>query len=169
MYKSFETFLSRTPYFPVSALLNFETKQYKPIFREMLQIAMPDLSDGMDKGSDRAQHSAYRYYQRACICSTPFSLFAGCSIGTCADKLNNCEKQKRWQWELIHVKKFKIRIQGLALGQCQQLGSVFFSHTTGILISFIAAKAIENARYGRNHYRRFTAARTFIYAVEKSF
>jgi len=42
-------------------------------------------------------------------------------------KLNKCEKQKRWQWERIQVKQFKISIQGLALGQYQQLGSVFFS------------------------------------------
>ncbi|GHT32024.1 ABC transporter ATP-binding protein [Bacteroidia bacterium] len=57
-------------------------------------------------------------------------------------KLNNCEKQKRWQWERIQVKLFKISIKGLALGQYQQIGSVFFSQTTGILISFIAAQSV---------------------------
>jgi len=61
-------------------------------------------------------------------------------------KLNNCEKQKRWQWERIQVKQFKISIQGLALGQYQQLGSIFFSQTTGILISFIAAKAVVDGQ-----------------------
>lgn len=40
-------------------------------------------------------------------------------------KLNNCEKQKRWQWERIQVKLFKISVKGLALGQVQQVGSVF--------------------------------------------
>lgn len=57
-------------------------------------------------------------------------------------KLNNCEKQKRWQWERIQVKLFKISVKGLALGQTQQAGSVFFNQTTNILISFIAAKAV---------------------------
>jgi ATP-binding cassette subfamily B protein len=57
-------------------------------------------------------------------------------------KLSNCEKQKRWQWERIQVKLFKISIKGLALGQYQELGSVFFSQATGIFISFIAAKAV---------------------------
>jgi ATP-binding cassette subfamily B protein len=57
-------------------------------------------------------------------------------------KLSNCEKQKRWQWERIQVKLFKISIRGLALGQYQELGSVFFNQATGILISFIAAKAV---------------------------
>lgn len=57
-------------------------------------------------------------------------------------KLNNCETQKRWQWERIQVKLFKISIKGLALGQYQQIGSVFFNQTTNILISFIAARAV---------------------------
>lgn len=57
-------------------------------------------------------------------------------------KLNNCETEKRWQWERIQVKMFKISIKGLALGQYQQLGSVFFNQTTNILISFIAAKSV---------------------------
>ena len=57
-------------------------------------------------------------------------------------KLNNCEKQKRWQWERIQVKLFKISVKGLALGQTQQVGSVFFNQTTNIIISFLAARAV---------------------------
>ena len=57
-------------------------------------------------------------------------------------KLNNCETEKRWEWECIQVKLFKISIKGLALQQYQQLGSVFFNQTTNILISFLAARAV---------------------------
>lgn len=57
-------------------------------------------------------------------------------------KQNNCETEKRWEWERIQVKLFKISIKGLALGQYQQLGSVFFNQTTNILISFTAARAV---------------------------
>ncbi|GHV25298.1 ABC transporter ATP-binding protein [Bacteroidia bacterium] len=57
-------------------------------------------------------------------------------------KLNNCEKQQRWQWERIQVKLFKISVQGVALGQYQQIGSIFFSQTTSLLISFLSAKAV---------------------------
>lgn len=57
-------------------------------------------------------------------------------------KLNNCETEKRWQWERIQVKLFKISIKGLALGQYQQMGSVFFNQTTNIIISFLAARAV---------------------------
>ena len=48
-------------------------------------------------------------------------------------KLNNCERQKRWEWERIQVKLFKIGLKGLRIGQIQQSDSVFFhtddSHT----------------------------------------
>ena len=57
-------------------------------------------------------------------------------------KLNNCETEKRWQWERIQVKLFKISIKGLALEQYQQIGSVFFSQSTNIFISFLAARAV---------------------------
>lgn len=61
-------------------------------------------------------------------------------------KLNNSEKQKRWQWERIQVKLFKISIKGMALEQLQQVGSVFFSQTTNIIVSFIAAKAVVDGQ-----------------------
>ncbi len=57
-------------------------------------------------------------------------------------KLNNCERQKRWQWERIQVRLFKISVKGLALGQLQQIGSLFFSQTTNIVVSFIAARSV---------------------------
>lgn len=61
-------------------------------------------------------------------------------------KLNNCEKQKRWEWERIQAKLFKISIRGLKLSQIQQTGSVFFTQTTQIIISFIAAKAVVDGQ-----------------------
>ena len=57
-------------------------------------------------------------------------------------KLNNCEKQKRWDWEHIQARLFRVNIKGLALTQWQQAGSVFINETKNIVISFIAAKAV---------------------------
>jgi len=57
-------------------------------------------------------------------------------------KLNNIEKEYRWRWERIQVKLFKISMKGLALGQYQQLGSVFFSQTTSLFITFLSAKLV---------------------------
>jgi len=79
-----------------------------------------------------------RFAQSAAEQSNLFQLITGMQ----EIKLNNCETEKRWQWERIQVKLFKISIKGLALGQYQQIGSVFFNQTTNILISFLAAKSV---------------------------
>lgn len=57
-------------------------------------------------------------------------------------KLNNCEKQKRWEWERIQVRLFNVSVKGLTIGQIQQSGSAFFTQATNIIISFIAARAV---------------------------
>ena len=57
-------------------------------------------------------------------------------------KLNNCEKQKRWDWENIQAKLFKISIKGLALSQYQQTGAFFINETKNILIAFFSAYAV---------------------------
>ena len=57
-------------------------------------------------------------------------------------KLNNCEKQKRWEWENIQAKLFRVSIQGLALSQYQQSGAFFINETKNILISFVSAAAV---------------------------
>ena len=57
-------------------------------------------------------------------------------------KLNNCERQKRWDWENIQARLFKVSVKSLALGQVQEVGSTFIDQTKNILISFIAAKSV---------------------------
>ena len=57
-------------------------------------------------------------------------------------KLNNCERQKRWEWERIQMHLFRISVKGLKVGQIQQSVSVLFTQTTHILISFIAAQGV---------------------------
>jgi ATP-binding cassette subfamily B protein len=59
-------------------------------------------------------------------------------------KLNNCEKQKRWEWENIQIKLFNVSIKGLALSQYQQAGAFFIDQTKNIVISFFAAQAVIN-------------------------
>ncbi|MEP7143444.1 MAG: peptidase domain-containing ABC transporter [Ferruginibacter sp.] len=57
-------------------------------------------------------------------------------------KLNNCETAKRWEWERIQAKLFKLNISGLALGQFQQTGNLFFTQLKNILISYLAAREV---------------------------
>ncbi|CAN5826065.1 peptidase domain-containing ABC transporter [soil metagenome] len=57
-------------------------------------------------------------------------------------KLNNCEKQKRWEWENVQAKLFKVSVRGMALNQYQQAGAVFINELKNIFISFLAAKSV---------------------------
>lgn len=57
-------------------------------------------------------------------------------------KLNNCEKQKRWDWENIQASLYKYKIKNLALSQTQQTGSSFINQAKNILITFISVKAV---------------------------
>jgi ATP-binding cassette subfamily B protein len=57
-------------------------------------------------------------------------------------KLNNAETLKRWEWEKVQAKLYKISVKGLALGQYQQVGSIFFTQLKNILISYITAREV---------------------------
>jgi len=57
-------------------------------------------------------------------------------------KLNNCEKQKRWEWESIQAKLFKVNMASLSLSQYQQAGGVFINEIKNIIITFVAAKSV---------------------------
>lgn len=57
-------------------------------------------------------------------------------------KLNNCEKQKRWEWENIQARLFRVNIASLSLSQYQQAGGVFINEIKNVIITFIAAKSV---------------------------
>lgn len=57
-------------------------------------------------------------------------------------KLNSCEKQKRWEWERIQIKLFKVSLKSMMLNQNQQLGAALINQAKDIFISFLSAKAV---------------------------
>ena len=57
-------------------------------------------------------------------------------------KLNDCEKQKRWEWERIQARLFQVSIKGLVLGQTQEVGGTFIDQTKNVVISFLAVSAV---------------------------
>lgn len=57
-------------------------------------------------------------------------------------KMYNAEKQKRWDWEFLQVKLFKLRIKSLSLEQWQSVGGNFINQMKDILISFLSAKLV---------------------------
>jgi ATP-binding cassette subfamily B protein len=57
-------------------------------------------------------------------------------------KLHNAEKQKRWGWEFIQARLFKVSMKGLVLEQTQNIGSSTINQLKNILISFLSAKLV---------------------------
>lgn len=57
-------------------------------------------------------------------------------------KLNNIEKQKRWEWENIQSKLFTVNVKSLSLNQYQQAGATFINETKNILITILTATAV---------------------------
>lgn len=57
-------------------------------------------------------------------------------------KLHNAEKQKRWGWEYIQARLFKVSIKGLVLEQTQGIGSNFINELKNIIIIFLSAKLV---------------------------
>ncbi|MDO5979790.1 peptidase domain-containing ABC transporter [Flavivirga spongiicola] len=54
-------------------------------------------------------------------------------------KMNNAEKQKRWKWEYVQARLFKVSMQSLTLEQTQGVGSSFINQAKNILITFTSA------------------------------
>ncbi len=57
-------------------------------------------------------------------------------------KLANAELPKRWRWESIRMRLFKLNTKSLALNQYQQTGAHFINEGKNIVITFLAARAV---------------------------
>jgi ATP-binding cassette, subfamily B, bacterial len=57
-------------------------------------------------------------------------------------RLNGSEKRRRWEWESIQIRLFKISMKGLTLAQTQNTGGSFLNELKNILITFFTAKSV---------------------------
>jgi len=57
-------------------------------------------------------------------------------------KIHNAEKQKRWAWEFVQIKLFKVGMQSLTLEQYQSVGSSFINQLKNIFITFLSASLV---------------------------
>lgn len=57
-------------------------------------------------------------------------------------KLHNAEKQKRWGWEYIQARLFRVSIKNLTLEQSQTVGSSFITELTNVCITVLSAKLV---------------------------
>ncbi|WP_075560130.1 peptidase domain-containing ABC transporter [Parabacteroides timonensis] len=143
-HKRIETFMTGSSISTLFSFVNFVVFGFVLAYYDLTILGLFLLGNGLYVAwilvfmKYRRELDIKRFAQAAGEQSNLFQLITGMQ----EIKLNNCETEKRWQWERIQVKLFKISIKGLALEQYQQLGSVFFNQTTNILISFLAARAV---------------------------
>ena len=65
------------------------------------------------------------------------------TVGAIQDiKINNYEKQKRWKWEDIQAKLYKVNLRVLNVTNAQNLGAQFIQSLNNLLITFYCAKAV---------------------------
>ncbi|MCM1313213.1 MAG: peptidase domain-containing ABC transporter [Roseburia sp.] len=57
-------------------------------------------------------------------------------------KLNNCEQNKRWEWEQIQFKQFKNSIESLKIAQIQNFGAMLITQFISLIISYMVAKRV---------------------------
>ena len=57
-------------------------------------------------------------------------------------KINNYELAKRWKWEAIQARLFKVNLRMLGINNIQSLGANFFDSVKNLLITFFCAKAV---------------------------
>jgi len=57
-------------------------------------------------------------------------------------KLHNAEKQKRWGWEYVQARLFRVSMKSMILGQTQSIGSSTINQLKNIFIVFLSAKLV---------------------------
>lgn len=57
-------------------------------------------------------------------------------------KLNACEQRKRWEWEHIQARIYKITVKGLALAQYQQSGGILINQLKNVIITALVATLV---------------------------
>lgn len=57
-------------------------------------------------------------------------------------KMNNCETLKRWEWERIQARLFRLSVRSAQLQQYQDAGSLFLNETKNMVITVMAAVSV---------------------------
>lgn len=86
----------------------------------------------------RAELDHKRFAQQSANQSTVVQLVNGMQEIT----LSACEQQKRWEWERIQAKLFKVNIKSLALRQYQDSGAVLINQSKNLLITALVASLV---------------------------
>ena len=90
----------------------------------------------------RAELDHKRFAQQSANQSTVVQLVNGMQ----EIKLSACEQQKRWEWERIQAKLFKVNIKSLALRQYQDSGAVLINQSKNLLITALVASLVVKGK-----------------------
>lgn len=61
-------------------------------------------------------------------------------------KLNGSGNKRRWEWESIQVRLFKLSVKGLSITQAQTIGATFINEVKNIIIIFFSANMVINGQ-----------------------
>ncbi len=61
-------------------------------------------------------------------------------------KLNQCELDKRWDWEKHQARLLGLKVKGLGLIQKQSAGAVLINEITSLLVTIVSASAVLNGQ-----------------------
>lgn len=61
-------------------------------------------------------------------------------------KLNACEQRKRWEWEHIQARIYRITVKGLALAQYQQSGAILINQLKNVIITALVATLVTKGK-----------------------
>lgn len=86
----------------------------------------------------RAELDHKRFAQQSANQSTVVQLVNGMQ----EIKLSACEQQKRWEWERIQAKLFRVNIKSPALRQYQDSGAVLINQSKNLLITALVASLV---------------------------
>lgn len=59
-------------------------------------------------------------------------------------KLNNSDRRRRWEWEGIQARLFRVSVKSMAVAQWQTSGGTFINETKNVFITFLAATSVIN-------------------------
>ncbi|MDB4949702.1 MAG: apxIB 3 [Gemmatimonadetes bacterium] len=81
-------------------------------------------------------------YQRFAEMATNQSALVELVHGMQEIKLANAEQQRRWGWERVQARLFRVNLKGLSLSQLEEAGAGFINQLKNITLTFIAAKMV---------------------------
>lgn len=85
-------------------------------------------------------------FQRFEIASKENSITMQLIQGMQEIKLHNAEHLRRWEWENVQTRLFKLSFKSLSISQYQQAGAFFINEGKNIFITFLVAQLVINGQ-----------------------